>query len=206
MSRNKTQTMKKILDAVGQVLSQSGANNLGVNAVARRADVDKALIYRYFGSLDGLLLAYAKESSLWPDISDLIGESGHISRTDNTRSILGEFLLNQLKEMRRRKVTQEVMRAEIFTENALTRSLSETREKQKSDLLNKLSMTKSWLMDKDIEALLALLSAGISYMVLRSKFSDKHMGIDLHSNFGWKRLERLAGDLVTAYCDARSIG
>jgi AcrR family transcriptional regulator len=200
MSRNKTQTMKKILDAVGQVLSQSGAKNLGVNAIARRADVDKALIYRYFGSLEELLLAYAKEASLWPDIAELVGESGHISRTSNTKSILNDFLLNQLKEIRRRKVTQEIMRAELFTENALTRSLSDTREKQKSDLLNKLSMTKSGLLDKDIEALLALINAGVSYMVLRSKFSDKHMGIDLHSNFGWKRLEKLASDLVSAYC------
>lgn len=194
--------MEKILEAVGEVLSQRGAKELGVNAIAKHAGVDKALIYRYFGSLDELLHAYAKETSLWPDISELIGESGHVSRTNNTQKILSDFLLNQLKEIRRRKITQEIMRAEIFTENVLTHSLAEAREKQKSDLLNKLSITKGGLQDKDLEALLALINAAVSYMVLRSKFSDKHMGIDLHSNFGWKRLERLVSDLITAYYSA----
>ncbi len=202
MARNKTQTMKKIMDAVGQVLSQRGAQDFGVNAIARRAGVDKALIYRYFGSFDELLRAYAHETSLWPDLSDLIGDSGHISHADDVKAILGKFLINQLKEIRRRKATQEIMRAEMFTQNELTKYLSDAREKQKSELLSKLSLAQGGLPYKDTEALLALISAAISYMVIRSKFSDRHMGIDLHSNFGWKRLERLTEALVSAYCAA----
>jgi AcrR family transcriptional regulator len=191
--------MKKIIDAVGQVLSQSGAEELGINAIARRAGVDKALIYRYFGNLDELLHAYAKETNLWPDLADLTGEIGHIGKASQAKKILCDFLLNQLKEIRRRKVTQEILRAEIIEENVLTRTLADSREKQKAELLNKLSMLPDGLQGRDLEALLAMINAALSYLVLRSKHSDKHMGIDLHSNFGWNRLERLTEALVSAY-------
>lgn len=204
MVRDKTQTIKKILDAVGSVLSQQGAQNLGINAIAREAGVDKTLIYRYFGGFDELLHAYAKESSLWPEISDLMADSGNAGRVMETGEILEKFLINQLKEIRRRKVTQEVLRAEVFSQNKLTNLLAEAREKQKSDMLNKLSMIKGGPPDRDIEALLALINAAFSYMVVRSRYSDKHMGIDLHSNFGWKRLERLASNLINTYCGGPS--
>jgi AcrR family transcriptional regulator len=56
MARNKEETKARILAAVGKLLAESGFRQLGINAIAREAEVDKVLIYRYFGDLPALLL------------------------------------------------------------------------------------------------------------------------------------------------------
>lgn len=57
MSRNKDETRARLVEAALQIAAAEGFPALGVNAVARQAQADKQLIYRYFGSLDGLLAA-----------------------------------------------------------------------------------------------------------------------------------------------------
>jgi AcrR family transcriptional regulator len=54
------ETEQRLLDAVGALLAEAGFSALGVNALARRAGVNKSLIYRYYGGMDGLLRAYAE--------------------------------------------------------------------------------------------------------------------------------------------------
>ena len=55
MERNKEQTKDKLLEAVRAIIRKEGFQNIGVNKVAKEAGVDKVLIYRYFGNLEGLL-------------------------------------------------------------------------------------------------------------------------------------------------------
>jgi AcrR family transcriptional regulator len=57
MSRNKDETRQRILDAALALAGTAGFAALGINAVARAAEADKQLIYRYFGGLEGLLAA-----------------------------------------------------------------------------------------------------------------------------------------------------
>ena len=53
-------TEQRLVSAVGELLRESGVAALGVNAVAERAGVEKVLVYRYYGGLDGLMEAYAE--------------------------------------------------------------------------------------------------------------------------------------------------
>ncbi len=55
MIRDKEATKQRLIDAVGKILAERGFQNIGVNAIAKEAGVDKVLIYRYFDSLEGLL-------------------------------------------------------------------------------------------------------------------------------------------------------
>ena len=59
--RNKEQTKQCLLDAVDSLVEESGYEALGINAVAAKAGVSKMLIYRYFGSLEGLIAAYIQQ-------------------------------------------------------------------------------------------------------------------------------------------------
>jgi AcrR family transcriptional regulator len=200
MPKDKQETRKRILEAVGHVLTHSGMANIGINSIAQQAGVDKVLIYRYFGSLDDLLRAYIEQTELWPPTSDLLGEKVRVRSQSDVKDMIRELLVNQLNQIRRRKVTQEVLRWETIEENVLTRSLSAAREKQIADILNSVSINKQ--PTKDLEALLALISSGITYLVLRSKLSDKFLGIDLRSNFGWQRLSKLLDEIVAAYLNS----
>ena len=61
--RNRKATEQRLLSAIQELIEESGFEKLGINAVASKAGVSKMLIYRYFGSLDGLVAAYIERFS-----------------------------------------------------------------------------------------------------------------------------------------------
>lgn len=63
--KNKENTKKKLLEAVGNIMKDKGAAGLGVNKVAKKAGVSKMLIYRYFGSYETLIQTYIQEKDFW---------------------------------------------------------------------------------------------------------------------------------------------
>lgn len=63
--RDRDATEQRMLKAVGEMIRRDGFEKLGVNAVAAHCGVSKILIYRYFGSLDGLLAAYIRQHDFW---------------------------------------------------------------------------------------------------------------------------------------------
>ena len=67
--RDRDVTEQRMLKAVGEMIRRDGFEKLGVNAVAAHCGVSKILIYRYFGSLDGLLAAYIRQHDFWINFS-----------------------------------------------------------------------------------------------------------------------------------------
>jgi AcrR family transcriptional regulator len=65
MLRDRNQTERRLIDAVGHLIAEEGLAHVGINRVARRSGVNKVLIYRYFGGLDGLLQAHNRRSQSW---------------------------------------------------------------------------------------------------------------------------------------------
>lgn len=49
--------MNLILQAAAEIIAQKGLDGAGINAIADRAGANKVLIYRYFGSWNGLIEA-----------------------------------------------------------------------------------------------------------------------------------------------------
>lgn len=63
--KNKENTKRKLLDAVGVILKKDGFGGLGVNKVAKLAGVSKILIYRYFGDFNELVKSCVVENNFW---------------------------------------------------------------------------------------------------------------------------------------------
>ena len=78
ISRNRQTTEQVLLDAVRELVEESGFENVGVNAVATRAGVSKMLIYRYFGSLDGLIAAYIRQHDFWINFDEELPDRQHV--------------------------------------------------------------------------------------------------------------------------------
>ena len=108
-SRDKQSTRLRLVDAVGTLLAREGFGALGVNAVAREAGVDKVLIYRYFGGMEELLLAFGQSGDFWPSLSQVIGDdpSDLMALTPGERWAKG--LSRYAQELRRRPVTKEIL-------------------------------------------------------------------------------------------------
>ena len=64
--KDRERTEKKILDAIGSIITGDGFEGIGINAVAQKAGVSKMLIYRYFGGLDELISSYLLHSDSPP--------------------------------------------------------------------------------------------------------------------------------------------
>lgn len=90
--KNKENTKRKLLDAVGEIIKKSGFNGLGVNKVAKLAGVSKILIYRYFGDFHQLIKAYVVENNFWTNnVTDPAG-------SESTPDIVREHIMLILKE------------------------------------------------------------------------------------------------------------
>ena len=205
MTRDSETTRKRILEAVGRLLAREGFQGVGINAVAREAGVDKVLIYRYFGGLSRLLRAFAHQGEFWPTIGQLLDRKLTEIGDMNVAELSVALLKGYLRELQKRVTTQEILRWELVQRNELTDELAAVREAQGMEILDLLPATETPGQGRDLDlgAVGALLHAGVMYLLLRSKTADVYMGVDLHSEDGWARIEGAIEDLATAYFGAR---
>jgi AcrR family transcriptional regulator len=63
--RTEEEIRSDIMNAVGAVLQQYGIAKLGINLVAEKADIDKKVIYRKYGTFDNLLAEYIDTHDYW---------------------------------------------------------------------------------------------------------------------------------------------
>jgi AcrR family transcriptional regulator len=193
MERDAEATRRRLLRACGELLEEAGFGGIGVNAVARRAGVDKVLIYRYFGGLDGLLESFAKEHAEWLSPRVLIPRGAGSTPVPD---LLIQILQGHLRELRRRPAVQEIMRWELHERNALTDALAAEREARGLELLRALGFDPSRCPGLDIAAVSAVIYAGLTHVVLRSKTTDHYVGLDLASEEGWERLAAAVEPLI----------
>jgi len=85
-------TMDRILDAAAQLFAEKGADAVSVRDVAEMAGVSHALVHRYFGNKDDLVLAAFAKSS------ELVGErvAGAETASEFVESIFGVFIEHPL--------------------------------------------------------------------------------------------------------------
>lgn len=197
MARDKAETKAKILAAVGKLLAESGFQQLGVNAIAREAGVDKVLIYRYFENLPTLLKTFGQEGDYWLTVEELVGDESGV-QAEALDEWMEVLLVRFLRDLQQRTITQEILRWELLEGNELTQELAQVRDQMAIDSLKFLSQKHPFPLEKDIPAVSAILIAGIVYLVLRTKISSTFLGIDFSSTSGWQRIEAAISSLVQA--------
>ena len=196
MNRDRCETERRIVRAAGKLLAEEGFQGLGVNALARRAGVDKVLIYRYFGGLPGVIRRYARDD-FWPTTEDLFGRPREEVAAMDDSQIAISLLLGHLRELTARPITQDIMRRELMEKDELTDALAEARESTTEELMTLFSEQSR--AQGDLAAVGAVIHAGISYLVLRAKTADVYMGVALDTDEGRARIEQAVRDLIGAY-------
>jgi AcrR family transcriptional regulator len=190
--RDRSATRGRILEAAARLLAGKGFGELGVNAVAREAGVDKVLVYRYFGGLPELLAALAERPEFWPVTAQGPGAGG------DAETWARDMLTALFRGLRARPLTAEVLRWELVERNQLTDRMAEARERAGLEALARAPLDRALAALLDAPAVAALLSAGLIYLVLRSKTADAFLGVDLRGDEGAARIERAAASLLHA--------
>lgn len=192
--RDREATRALLIAAVGKMLAEQGFTRLGVNGVAKEAGVDKVLIYRYFGGMPGLITAFGQEGDFWPGIEELAGGDIEAFRQLPLEDKLYGLSRNFLAGIRRRPLTLEIMAWEMVERNDLTVELETIRETRM------LRFAEMFLPGAgagiDLMAISAILGAGISYLVCRSRKTRWYNGIDLGADEGWRRIEQGMAQVV----------
>jgi AcrR family transcriptional regulator len=188
--RDREATKERLLEAAVEVLSTKGFDSLGVNAVAERAGVSKVLIYRYFGSLEGLL----EEVGRRLDPASIGAMEKLVERRLREGASVPEVLEESLFELQARlekdPLTQALLVWELSTENELTRSFARVREEAGERLNRVIRRHLPKESDIDLEAVIAILSGGMYYLGLRRRFVSSYNEVPLNKDEGWKRLAR----------------
>ncbi|QEC62442.1 TetR/AcrR family transcriptional regulator [Mucilaginibacter ginsenosidivorans] len=165
--KNKDETMKRLIEAVGQILKDKGYTGLGVNKIAFQAGVSKELIYRYFDSLNNLLKAYISGKDYWQPLLTELSVAA-IEKPPDMLQLFVTLLQDQFRFFYEEKEMQKFILWQISELNVLMRSISENRESEGAKLLN---LTDEHFRDSGINfrPIVALLLGGIYYVILHAE-------------------------------------
>lgn len=181
IERDRETTERRLLDTIGQMITESGFEKIGINAVSSQSGVSKILIYRYFGSVEGLMAAYIRQHDFWINFPQELPD----------RSQLPTFLKNMFKEqieqLRSNPTLKRLYRWELSSDNAIVMTLREQREKAGMQRLTKISELTGYSLE-ELAPLATILTASITYLVMLEEFCPVYNGIPLNKDAGWKQI------------------
>jgi AcrR family transcriptional regulator len=182
--RHREGTEASLLEAVGTLLA--AGETPGVNAVAKVAKVDKVLVYRYFGDLDGLLTAYADSALFWPSVDELAHDREALLALDFAdRYCL--LLQRYARALRARPATLSILAAETMQRSALHAPIEQARETFGAAMFE---LARDAPEGFDLAAVTSVLTSAIHYLLLRARHISLFSGIAIRTDEGFDRIER----------------
>lgn len=181
MERNRNQTELRLIDATEALIIEKGFEKLGVRAVADKAGVDKTLIYRYFGSLDGLIYECLKKQDFWTNVPIEIPESADI------KDYIKDLFKRQILELRNNAILKRLLRWELSHDNKFITELRNQREENGVKRIETISKITR-ISVEDLASLSAIITGGVSYLVMVGETCQYFNGIDITNDNGWEKL------------------
>lgn len=179
--RDREATEERLLATVGEMVRNEGFEKLGINAVATHADVSKILIYRYFGSLEGLLAAYIRRHDFW------INFPVELPAAEQLPAYLKAMFRAQVTQLRSDPVLRRLCRWELSSQNKMVIRLREQREKAGLERVRQVArITKR--SETQVASVATLLSAALTYLTMLGELCPAYNGIPLDTDQGWEQI------------------
>lgn len=169
---------RDILEGVATLVKEVGFSRLTLPAIAQASNVNLSVICRHFGTLENLLEVYTHKFDYWLATILDINKSDVLDDTEFLNSVAGNFV----KTLSKDKEMQQLMAWELTEDNPLTRRSA----KQRDVMIEKtLPVYERYLnhLDANPRAILAIVVAGMYYIVLRKDHS-KFCSIDFSTKSG----------------------
>ena len=192
--KNKVLSMRKLINAVGEIIRTQGYTGLGVNNIAKQAGVDKVLIYRYFETPEKLIETYVMEKDYWMVFSEKLRNHAAEEKGD-LQEILTSILEKQFDYFFKEPEMQQLIIWETVGKSELMKNIALRREAMAVDLL-KISDEHFKGGALNFRMLSALLSAGIYYIVLHRDIGE-YCGVDINKPEHAEELKRTIRHVVT---------
>jgi len=177
-------TEAALVEAFGRVVKRGGLRNVGVNEVIKEAGIGKALLYRYFGGLPGLVRAWGEKNRIWPDLSELSELSDSLEATDAAEQ-LKTMVHYHAETLRADPLRVELLADEFMSKTPISNSLTEIRQQLGQEHAGIFAKNRH-LQDKRM--LMVILMAAASYLAMRAAKAPQYMGENIGSDDGWQRV------------------
>lgn len=181
--RDRAATERRLLEALGEMVGQSGFEKIGINALAARSGVSKILIYRYFESIEGLMAAYIRQHDFW------INFPQDIPSREALPDYLKAMFRGQVARLRNDPTLRRLHRWELSADNEILARLRGQREQSGLTLVRNVSRLTG-RPESEVAALATLVTASVSYLVMLGEFCLHYNGIPLGEEAGWEQLEQ----------------
>lgn len=181
MERDRETTEKRLLATIGQMIAEQGFEKIGINAVASRSKTSKILIYRYFGSLEGLIAEYIRRHDFWLNYSFELAENEPVVEAAK------RIFRQQIRHLRENPTLRRLYRWELSCHNDTIARLREQRERIGLELIRRIS-TLLVIPEKDVAAASTIITAAITYLVMLEDFCPVYNGIEINTDKGWEEL------------------
>lgn len=179
--RDRQATERRLLKTVGEMIAENGFEKIGINAVANCSGVSKVLIYRYFGSVEGLMAAYIRQHDFWINFSLELPDRSQLPL------FLKTMFRRQIEQLRSNPVLKRLYRWELSSENEMIVKIREQRERTGLKLIEKVSRLTGF-PEKEIAVMASILTASITYLVMLEEFCPVYNGIALDGDPGWEQI------------------
>ena len=179
-------TRERIVRGVGPALAACGFLRFDADAVARQAGVGKGLVYRFFGSLENLVRAYAEHPDFWPSVEELLGPDHEAVLALSPAGQTAFFFRRYMEAMRVRPHTRDILARELMERHPLAEPLEDVRVRRSLELFEHIQ--GDFPEDVDVSAVVAVMAGAFQYMAIRSRTTNSFGGVDLESDKGWLRI------------------
>lgn len=190
--RDRESTERRLLDTIGQMINENGFEKIGINAVATQSGVSKILIYRYFGSMEGLMAAYIRQNDFWMNYPLELPEREYLP------DFLKRMFQEQITQLRNNPILKRLYRWELSSNNEMIVKLREQREKIGMQLVESVSNLTGYPKD-EVAAIATILNSSISYLVMLEEFCPVYNGLQLNDDSGWEKISQEISNLVDKY-------
>lgn len=177
-------TEAQLIEAFGRVVQRNGLRNVGVNEVVKEAGVGKALLYRYFGGLPGLVQAWGQKNRIWPPLADLEPLS-NAGAGAGPAAQLKRIVVRNAEVHRADPVRIEMLADELMQPTSISGALTEIRQQLGRDHASIFARSTQF---RDNRMLMVVMMAAASYLAMRSIKAPRYMGENLADPQTWAKV------------------
>lgn len=169
-----------LIEAFERVVQRNGLRNVGVNEVIKEAGIGKALLYRYFGGLPGLVRAWGEHRNVWPDMSEFRGMPDDPAA--DARALLKRMILHHANALREDPLRVEIIAEQFMKPTPISEALQEIRAQLGEEhalVFRRHSAVRDHL------GLVRFLMGAVSFLAMRAAKAPRYMGEDLGDDVAW---------------------
>ncbi|MBO0939676.1 TetR family transcriptional regulator [Fibrella sp. HMF5335] len=188
MTRDRIQTENRLIDAIHELLTEEGLDQIKINKVAQHAKVNKILIYRYFGGIDGLINAYYNKYKPVVDTPPIDVDRLRGAPIDEFFQACCDYVITEFRLLRENPQAQSFLKNDLMAyQPGVANPYADEKESQLRNTIDELSS----LIQTDYgRPFSAIILSGMTLLTFMAQDKRTVFGIDLGTDEGWIEIEK----------------